>query len=227
MHVTIYHWVEVTRESRQSAFKQCYVADTKVPHRPKQSEACGVPPVTVQVHTLFLHIVAALAILALSIRFSQHTQTNWLESCGGCCTARKLCSDLSHILWLLATGVCLCQVKYKHNSPSPQLPQALQTLFKLLSPLNSNGHMLSRVRSQNWPLQRPLIIILGGMYMCATPDWMILVNACQSGCKSLKASHDAHSLQMLKVMCPCKVWLNTVTAKTHQQNSVTAQMAHR
>ena len=23
--------------------------------------------------------------------------TNWLESCGGCCTARKLCSDLSHI----------------------------------------------------------------------------------------------------------------------------------
>ena len=22
----------------------------------------------------------------------------WLESCGGCCTARKLCSDLSHIM---------------------------------------------------------------------------------------------------------------------------------
>ena len=22
--------------------------------------------------------------------------TNWLESCGGCCTARKLCSDISH-----------------------------------------------------------------------------------------------------------------------------------
>ena len=27
-----------------------------------------------------------------------NTVTNWLESCGGCCTARKLCSDLSHIL---------------------------------------------------------------------------------------------------------------------------------
>ena len=23
--------------------------------------------------------------------------TNWLESCGGCCTVRGLCSDLSHI----------------------------------------------------------------------------------------------------------------------------------
>ena len=29
--------------------------------------------------------------------FSQHTLTNWLESCGGCCTARKLCNDLSHM----------------------------------------------------------------------------------------------------------------------------------
>ena len=32
----------------------------------------------------------------------QHTLTNWLESCGRCCTARKLCSDLSHI-------ICLCK----------------------------------------------------------------------------------------------------------------------
>ena len=28
---------------------------------------------------------------------SQHTLTNWLESCGGCCTTRKLCTDLSHL----------------------------------------------------------------------------------------------------------------------------------
>ena len=28
---------------------------------------------------------------------AQHTLMNWLESCGGCCTARKLCSNLSHI----------------------------------------------------------------------------------------------------------------------------------
>jgi len=32
------------------------------------------------------------------IGFSQHTLTKWLDSCGGCCTARKLCSDLSHIM---------------------------------------------------------------------------------------------------------------------------------
>ena len=42
-------------------------------------------------------IVFALVTLALSIGSSEHTLTNWLESCGGCCTARKLCSDLSHI----------------------------------------------------------------------------------------------------------------------------------
>ena len=30
-------------------------------------------------------------------KYSQCTLTNWLESCGGCCTAQKLCSDLSHI----------------------------------------------------------------------------------------------------------------------------------
>ena len=38
----------------------------------------------------------SLVTLALSIGFSQHTLTNWLESCGGCCTARKLCSVQSH-----------------------------------------------------------------------------------------------------------------------------------
>ena len=29
---------------------------------------------------------------------------NWLESCGGCCTARKLCSDLSHIFYIRMYG---------------------------------------------------------------------------------------------------------------------------
>ena len=34
----------------------------------------------------------------LHIGFSHLTLTNWLESCGGCCTARKLCSYLSQTL---------------------------------------------------------------------------------------------------------------------------------
>ena len=45
--------------------------------------------------------------LSSQYRFlSTHTLTNWLESCGGCCTARKLCRDLSRIEvgWLFCGG---------------------------------------------------------------------------------------------------------------------------
>ena len=43
-----------------------------------------------------------------STGFSQHTVTNWLESSGGCCTAQKLCSDLSHrsIYWFKRDSGC-------------------------------------------------------------------------------------------------------------------------
>ena len=61
----------------------------------------------------------ALVTLALSIGLSQHTLTNWLESCGGCCTARKLCSDLSRIcvndilqhIAAAQSSLFLCQLK--------------------------------------------------------------------------------------------------------------------
>ena len=76
------------------------------------SSSSGNLPVLVTVHyihngrwwqvgmigLLWCLIVSALVNLALSIGFSQHTLTNGLESCGGCCTARKLCSDLSHVM---------------------------------------------------------------------------------------------------------------------------------
>ena len=35
-------------------------------------------------------------LLCIRILF-QHTLTNWLESCGGCCTVQGLCNVLSHI----------------------------------------------------------------------------------------------------------------------------------
>ena len=63
------------------------------------------------------NIVFALAILALTIGFSQHTLTNWLESCGGCCRARKLCSDLSYIRESAALYCCSSSISYtgKHS----------------------------------------------------------------------------------------------------------------
>jgi len=30
---------------------------------------------------------------------------NWLESCGGCCTAGKLCTDLSHMIQIATSAV--------------------------------------------------------------------------------------------------------------------------
>ena len=43
-----------------------------------------------------ISLVSPLVVLALNIGPFQHTLTNWVESCGGCCTVRGLCSDLSH-----------------------------------------------------------------------------------------------------------------------------------
>ena len=47
----------------------------------------------------------ALIALALRIVFSQR---NWSESCGGCCTAQKLCSDLSHIQNMVGVMLGCC-----------------------------------------------------------------------------------------------------------------------
>ena len=46
--------------------------------------------------------------------FSQHTLPKWLELCGGCCTAEKLCSDLYHIFCNQAICLILA-IQWQHH----------------------------------------------------------------------------------------------------------------
>ena len=52
----------------------------------------SVPMRTIQSAYRCIPIVSALVFLALSIGFSQHTLTNGLDSCGGCCTRPESCA---------------------------------------------------------------------------------------------------------------------------------------